>query len=181
MPAFPLRPSRLILCLAASAVLAGCSSFDRASQGVAGMLTPYRVQVVQGNFVSREQAQALKPGLTRQQVRETLGTPLVSSVFHADRWDYVFALRRPGNDMRSHRVTVFFHGDVLARVETDGELPTEAEFVASFDAKRSNKPIPPLEATEEQLRRFPAPAASATAAPPAPASTNYPPLESPAR
>jgi outer membrane protein assembly factor BamE len=46
--------------------------------------------VVQGNFVSREQVEFLKPGMTRQQVRDVLGTPLVASLFHADRWDYVF-------------------------------------------------------------------------------------------
>ena len=50
----------------------------------------YIPEVVQGNFVSREQKDFLKPGMSRLQVREVLGTPLVSSVFHEDRWDYVF-------------------------------------------------------------------------------------------
>ena len=51
---------------------------------------------MQGNFVSKEQVEALRPGMSRQQVRDILGTPLVTSVFHADRWDYVFTIKRQG-------------------------------------------------------------------------------------
>ena len=56
----------------------------------------YKIDIVQGNFVSREQAAALKPGMSRAQVRDILGTPLLTSVFHADRWDYVFTFKRQG-------------------------------------------------------------------------------------
>ena len=65
-------------------------------QRFADSITPYKVEVVQGNFVSKEQVEALKPGMSRQQVRDILGTPLVTSVFHGDRWDYVFTLKRQG-------------------------------------------------------------------------------------
>ena len=70
------------------ALLTGCNSFNRATQGMASAMTFYKPDVVQGNFISREQVQALHPGMTRVQVRDILGTPLTSSVFHADRWDY---------------------------------------------------------------------------------------------
>jgi outer membrane protein assembly factor BamE len=53
-------------------------------------ITPYKVDVIQGNFVSKEQVEQLRPGMTRDQVKATLGTPLMASLFHADRWDYVF-------------------------------------------------------------------------------------------
>ncbi|MDP3139281.1 MAG: outer membrane protein assembly factor BamE, partial [Burkholderiaceae bacterium] len=82
-------------------------------------LAPYKIEVVQGNFISREQVQALKPGMSRQQVRDTLGTPLLASVFHADRWDYVFTLRRQGVPPQARRLTVYFQGDALARFEGD--------------------------------------------------------------
>ncbi len=86
---------------------------------------------MQGNFVSREQVQALQPGMGRQQVRDILGTPLVTSLFHADRWEYVFTLKRPGEDIQTRKLTVFFQGDTLARFEGD-EMPSETEFVARW-------------------------------------------------
>jgi outer membrane protein assembly factor BamE len=137
---------------------------------------------VQGNFVSREQVEAIKPGMSRQQVRDILGTPLVSSVFHADRWDYVFTLKRQGVEPQQRKLTVFFKGNMLDRFEGD-EMPTEAEFVATLDNKRKQAKVPQLEATEESLKQFsPGPAAAppAAAAETAPAAS-YPPLEAPAR
>ena len=77
--------SAAVAALALGLLVAGCSSLDRASNRVASIVTPYQVEVVQGNFVSQEQAAALQPGMTREQVRMILGTPLVSSLFHADR------------------------------------------------------------------------------------------------
>ena len=178
-------PRHVLAAVAVAALLAGCGTFDNAPGRLANAFTPYKVEVVQGNFVSREQVQALQPGMSRQQVREILGTPLVTSLFHADRWDYVFTLKRQGVEPQQRRLTVYFAGDVLARSEGD-TMPTEAEFVATLDKRKAGK-IPPLEATEEQLRRAAAsrPAAAVTTAPaasdtPAPA-VNYPPLEPPAR
>jgi outer membrane protein assembly factor BamE len=176
------RLARLSALLAAAgAALAGCGSFDSMSQRVAGAITPYRVEVVQGNFVSREQVEALKPGMSRLQVRDVLGSPLVSSVFHADRWDYVFTFQRRGLEAQRRHLTVFFKGDELERFEGD-TMPTEAEFVAALDKRKHGK-VPPLEATEAQLKRYSSgkPAAADVSAPPAPITTNYPPLEPPAR
>lgn len=163
-----------------AAAVAGCAG---SGERIASMVTPYRPDVVQGNFVAREQVQALQPGMSRQQVREILGTPLVTDLFHANRWDYVFALRRPGVEPQMRRLTVFFAGDRFERVEGD-EMPTEEEFVASLTSKVSNPKVPQLQASEEQLARFPkAGADAAAAAPPvAPApGTQYPPLESASR
>ncbi len=174
----------LVLSIGASLVaLAGCSSFDGASNRLANLVTPYKVDVVQGNFVSREQVQALQPGMSRQQVREILGTPLVTSVFHADRWEYVFTLKRPGEEIQTRKLTVYFAGDVLQRSEGD-EMPTETEFVATLGLRGSKGKVPVLDATPEQLAKYPAsprPPTDPTAAPLAPASISYPPLEAPAR
>jgi outer membrane protein assembly factor BamE len=174
-----LRP---VLLLAAGAVLAGCGTVDGASRRFANAITPYRVEVVQGNFVSSEQVELLKPGMSRQQVRELLGTPLVTSVFHADRWDYVFTLRRQGIEPQQRKLTVFFKGDGLERFEGD-TMPTEADFVASIGSRRTFGKPPVLEASEEQLQRNarPAPAAAQPPAVEPPLSTTYPPLEPPGR
>lgn len=170
----------LLIALAASmAALSACSSVDRASNNLVNVITPYKIDIVQGNFVSREQAAALKIGMSRNQVKNILGTPLLMSVFHAERWDYVFTFNRQGREPQSRRVSVFFKDEVLARIEAD-ELPTEAEFVASLDSGRSSGTVPVLEMSEESLKASAkaAPTVPAKALPPVPAS--YPPLESPA-
>jgi len=164
-------------CLLASAALAGCSSLDGASQRIAGVVTPYQIDVVQGNFVSSEQVAQLKPGQDRRTVREILGTPLLQSVFHADRWDYVFTFKRKGAEPQLRKVAVFFKGDVLERFEADA-LPTEAEFVASLDAGRKPGKVPVLEASEESLKQFPVVTKAAPEPRPLPPlPSSYPPLE----
>ncbi len=181
MSRFPLRSTRIALLAGACAALAACGSLDVSPSRIMGSLAPYKVEVVQGNFVSKEQVEALKPGMSRQQVKETLGTPLLASVFHGDRWDYVFTLKRQGVDPQSRKLTVYFKGNVMERFEGD-EMPSEAEFVATLDKHRTGK-VPVLEASEEKLGRFPATPAPATATPAAeaPPPVNYPPLEPPAR
>ena len=139
----------------------------------------YQPEVVQGNFVSKEQVQALRAGMPRQAVREILGTPLVTSVFHAERWDYAFTIRRQGSEPQLRRFTVYFKGDVLDRVEGD-PLPTEAEFAAKLDTRRPPSKLPELKATPEELAKLPAksPAASSNANPSSGSQpANYPPLE----
>ena len=137
----------------------------------------YVSEVVQGNFVSREQKEFLKPGMSRLQVREVLGTPLVASVFHEQRWDYVFTIRRQGVPAQSFSLSVWFKGDVLDRVTGD-ELPSETEFVTKLVAKKSVTKVPELEAKEEDLRKFTAPVRKADPAPAAlPLPSSYPPLE----
>jgi outer membrane protein assembly factor BamE len=95
----------------------------------------YKAEIAQGNFVSKEQVAALKLGMPRLQVADILGTPLLVSVFHADRWEYVFNLKRQGIDTPSYKLTVFFKGDELERVD-GSEMPTEQEFI---DALAGNK------------------------------------------
>ena len=173
------RGAVVLLALGLAAGLAGCAG---TGERLASMVTPYKVDVVQGNFISREQVQMLQPGMGRQQVREILGTPLMVSVFHSDRWEYVFTLKRPDVEVQTRKLTVFFKDNVMERVEGD-EMPTEAEFVASLSTKVSKPKVPQLEATEAQLARFPKaePAAEPAAAPALPPATSYPPLESPRR
>src|SRR5512140_1578217 len=171
------RAPSWLLALAACAAAGGCSSFDRVSESIVSPITPYKVEVVQGNFVSREQVAALKPGMSRQQVRDILGTPLVTDVFHTDRWDYVFTLKRQGVSQQSRKFTVFFNKEGMDRVEGD-EMPSEAEFVATLDNRRKDAKVPVLEASEESLKKFsvdkPAAAASAAAASGAPGAGTAP-------
>jgi outer membrane protein assembly factor BamE len=97
------------LVLALSLLTAACSFF-----------TPYRIEIQQGNFVTQEMVAQLKPGLTRDQVRYVMGTPLVSDIFHEERWDYVFVRQRENSrDVEYRRIAVFFEGGKLKRVDGD--------------------------------------------------------------
>jgi outer membrane protein assembly factor BamE len=182
MPAiFQRRSWLLAAAVAATLCLGACSGFSDRTRGALAAVTPYKVEVVQGNFVSREQVAALKPGMSRQQVREILGTSLLNDVFHNNRWDYVFTIRRQGVDPQERRLTVYFNGELMDRFEGD-EMPSEEDFVATLDTRKKSGKVPQLEATEDELKKFaPAkdekadPAASATTVPPLPAA--YPPLE----
>jgi outer membrane protein assembly factor BamE len=179
MHEFP-RLSFHLSCLALVCTsLLGCSSLGSATDRLAIAATPYKMDVIQGNVVTKEQVAYLKPGMPRTMVRDVLGTALLTSVFHADRWDYVFTLQRLGAEPQSRKVTVFFTNNVLARIEAD-DLPSESEFVSTLRTNtlpRSNGQ-PPLEASEESLSKFPAPAKKVNTEPPAPAApVVYPPLE----
>jgi outer membrane protein assembly factor BamE len=170
------RCAWLSLLGAAVASLSACSSLDSASNRVVGLVRPYKIDIVQGNFVSREQAAAIKEGMSKGQVRDILGTPLLTSVFHTDRWDYVFTFKRQGVEPQARRVTVFFKGDALARIEAD-PLPSEAEFAASLDSGRKTGVIPVLEMPADSLKTIPAAAPAPAAQKLAPLPTSYPPLE----
>ena len=163
--------------LVIAGALAGCQSLQ-SSDSFLGFITPYRVEVVQGNVITSEQVALAKPGLTRAQVRDVLGSPLLADPFHTDRWDYVFTIRRQGADPQLRRVIVRFKADVLDAIEGGAGLPSEHEFVASIDTFRTARNAPPLVLSDEQLKALPAPSRppQPEPAPPAPART-YPPLE----
>jgi outer membrane protein assembly factor BamE len=159
------------------ALLGGCQSLQT-SENFLGVVTPYRVEVVQGNVVTSEQIALVKPGQTRAQVRDALGSPLLTDPFHADRWDYVFTIRRQGAAPQLRRVTVRFKDEALVSVEGAEDLPSEREFVASIDTFKAKRNPPRLVLSEEQMKALPVPAPTPPAepAPPVPSRT-YPPLE----
>jgi outer membrane protein assembly factor BamE len=151
------RALPLGLALAALLGATGCQSVLQNSNSFLGVITPYRVEVVQGNVITSEQVQLIKPGMNRAQVRDVLGTPLVTDVFHGDRWDYVFTIRRAGTESQARRVIVQFAGDMFKDIDTGGPLPSEREFVASIDTFKTSRNGPPLELTPEQAKALPVP------------------------
>lgn len=94
-------------------ILAACSSVNVP-------LSPYRIDVQQGNALEQESVEKLKPGLSRSQVRFLLGTPLLVDPFHGNRWDYVYNFRKAGKLTEERRLALFFDGDVLVRIEAEG-------------------------------------------------------------
>lgn len=85
----------------------------------------YHQEIPQGNLVSQEQLQKVKPGMNREQVRFLIGSPLVQDPFHKGRWDYLFRLHRGKEVLESYRVSVHFEQDKVVRIEESGRLPPD--------------------------------------------------------
>jgi outer membrane protein assembly factor BamE len=102
----------LLLPVLLVSLLAGCSNFK---------IGPHRIDVQQGNALDQDNLARLKTGLSRSQVRFLLGTPLIVDPFRDDRWDYVYVFHKAGRLTEQKRVSLFFEGDLLARIE--GDLP----------------------------------------------------------
>ena len=170
----------LALCASAACLLmAACSTIDDPVARAIRKVTPYRVEVVQGNFVSKEQVQALRVGMSRNQVKDILGTPLIASVFHSNRWDYAFTIERKGTQAQQRQLSVYFKDDAYVRYEGD-DLPSESEFAERIAVPEDRKVAPRLEATPAELEIFrkstPSPVVP-PANPPIPTDKTYPPLE----
>lgn len=173
---------RTLAALLVAAGLSGCSylpSMPTISQSDSflGLITPYRMDIVQGNVVTKEQVAMIKPGMGRAQVRDILGSPMLTDVFHADRWDYVFTIRRPGTEPQRRVVVAWFKDDKLDKLDAP-ELPSEQEFVSSISRVRPSAKQPVLELTPEEKQALPRPPKVET--PPVdapPPQRSYPPLE----
>ena len=129
-----------LIAAATMTVLAGCSTYDSVTQSFAQHITPYRITVVQGNFVSAEAASQMKVGLTRDQVKTLLGTPLLADMFHADRWDYVFYFKRGSTSVVQQRdFVVLFAGDHVASWSGGENLPSNLELLAEIDGDKGRQ------------------------------------------
>lgn len=156
--------------------LAGCKSVEVPK--VPGV-TPYRMVIQQGNFISQEMVEQLKPGMTKEQVRFVLGTPLVADIFHADRWDYVYFREAPDGKKEQRNLVVMFEGNKLTRVMGD-LMPPEAPKPKSTGFVPLIKPEPEKPAAKpaaETATPKPGaePAKPAAAAAPGPAAESWDP------
>jgi len=97
---------------------AGCS----APPTVANLFTPFRLDIAQGNYLTEEALERVKPGMKRQDVRFALGSPLLSDPFHPNRWDYIFRFQKGNGEAISRRVTIYFEGELVTKVDAD-KLP----------------------------------------------------------
>lgn len=124
--------------LVCAPLIAGCGSMR---SWTPAFIQPYRPDVQQGNVVTKEMVDQLRESMTRDQVRFLLGTPLLTSVFHTERWDYVYYLQRGKGDERQMRhLTVFFKNDRLASFQSD-PMPEE-KMADNLILGRKPKPIP---------------------------------------
>jgi outer membrane protein assembly factor BamE len=108
----------LLLYTLFAAALSACSNMPRLGD-IPLLLTPYKIDVQQGNLVTQDMVSTLKPGMTRDQVKFVMGTPLITDMFHGDRWDYVYRMQRGKGATEERKITVYFDKDLLLRVEGD--------------------------------------------------------------
>jgi len=160
-----------IIAAAAVVALAGCSSYDSVTQRIAQSITPYRITVVQGNFVSQEKAAQLQVGMTREQVRALLGTPLLADMFHADRWDYLFYFKRGSTSIVQQRdLVINFSGDRVASWTGADNLPSELDLLADIDGDRGGKKAKAAAAAKKASEAAAAASAAQAAAAASPAA-----------
>ncbi len=118
---------RLAIAVLVLCALAACSTVPR-------IVNEYRIDVQQGNVLSQEMVSQLRPGLTKDQVRFILGTPVLMDMFHANRWDYFYWLKKGNSgEVETRRFSVFFDADgKLQRVAGDvtAVQPTDAAAVS---------------------------------------------------
>ncbi|GHE20977.1 outer membrane protein assembly factor BamE [Halomonas urumqiensis] len=127
--------TRIITLSAALLMVSGCSYF-----GV------YKRDLPQGNLVNADTVNQLQPGMSRAQVVDVMGSPLLEAPFDANQWDYVFRLEEAYGDVQTRRVTLTFSGDQLVDVRREGELDRDIELEGVDDAGPQVEGADPMDA-----------------------------------
>lgn len=107
-------PTALIALLLSAALCVACS-----------LPRVYKLSVQQGNVITQEMIDGLKPGMTREQVAFVMGQPVIRNPFDESRWDYVYTLRVPGFLDETVKMSLFFTDDLLTHFTGDFK-PSEA-------------------------------------------------------
>ena len=132
-----IRAPLLVAC--AALALSGCATTSAPFENWLPYISQfgvYKIDINQGNYLSQDMVDKLKEGQTKQQVRLVLGTPLITSVFRDDRWDYMYEYRKDGRVQVHRQFTVYFKGDTLARWEGD-EMPKSVQELNRTAATRA--------------------------------------------
>ena len=127
---------RILILLLAALALAACKQ----NPELPAMISPYKIDIQQGNVVTQDMLSRLKPGMTKSQVRFVLGTPLVSDAFHPNRWDYVYRYQKAGKLMEQSHVTAVFENDLLLRIEGD-VAPADSAMPAAEAVSVETQPL----------------------------------------
>jgi outer membrane protein assembly factor BamE len=120
-----MRTLKSWLAIASLLVLSGCNNIG--SMDFPGV---YKISIPQGNIITQEMVDQLRPGMTKRQVIFVMGTPLVRDPYHQDRWDYVYNFQPGGGERGQERLSVLFENDQLVSLSGDFE-PTPAETAAA--------------------------------------------------
>lgn len=131
--------TRIVTLSAALLLVSGCSYF-----GV------YKRDIPQGNLVTADMVEQLRPGMTRDDVVYVMGRPLLEAPFDANQWDYVFRLDEAYSDVERRRVTLTFADNRLVDIQQEGNLEGDIDLRASESAGPQVEGADPLDAIPEQ-------------------------------
>jgi outer membrane protein assembly factor BamE len=127
-----IKAVRLSILLAGALLISACSIPRLQFPGV------YKIDIEQGNIITQEMIDQLRPGMTKRQVIFVMGTPLVRDPFHQDRWDYVYNYQPGGGIRGQERVTMFFENDLLSHFTGDFKPTEETTADTSPDASAAS-------------------------------------------
>lgn len=91
----------------------------------------YKIDIQQGNIITQDMINQLRPGMTKAQVKYLMGSPLILDPFHANRWDYIYSIQPGGGALRQENVVLTFDtneqlaglaGDFLPGMTRDEEI-----------------------------------------------------------
>ncbi len=116
-------------------LLSGCGSVDK-------LPFVFRIDVQQGNVITQEGVDRLKPGMLKRQVKYTLGTPMIADAFHDDRWDYVYRMEPGKGKVEQKHVTLHFKDDALVSIDGDYR-PNPQPALAAADKPSTTVVVPP--------------------------------------
>ncbi len=144
---------RQFLILLTVLTLTGCKQAPE----LPAVISPYKIDIQQGNVVSQAMVSKLKAGMTRAQVRYALGSPLIVDMFRTDRWDYVYMYQKQGREPQRHRITIIFEDDRLVRIEGD-VVPTYGAKEPETSVAAPQLVTPPASKPDTEADAKPAPA-----------------------
>ena len=128
------RLLRTALCIACAALLIGCAMPKPKMPKISfKMPRVHKITVQQGNVITQEMIDRLKPGMTREQVAFVMGEPVVRNTFNQDRWDYIYTIEAPGRFTDEKRVTLHFENDLLSSFTGD-YAPSSAQHSEAAEA-----------------------------------------------
>lgn len=161
------------LILACSVCFASCSNV---STPTLPSITPYKIEIRQGNLITADMREKIRVGMTPPQVRAALGTPLLIDPFHPNRWDYQYRYEQEGKLVRQQRLTLYFDNELLARID-------EHDMVHETAAPQASTPPTPAvapasgklaAATPAVIETAPQAAAAKAESAPAPVAAHQP-------
>ena len=100
--------------LALSAFIFSCTSI---------LPDAHKIDIQQGNAIKAEELNKLAVGMNKKQVSLLLGTPLIRDIFHRNRWDYVYSFKPGDGEMKVMRLTLYFKGDILDKIDNVNYVP----------------------------------------------------------
>jgi outer membrane protein assembly factor BamE len=154
-----MRKLLIAITLPATLISAGCAGLGEQVVSVTDVIPNaldrapfiYRPTIQQGNAISQDKINELQPGMSKRQVRFVLGTPMLTDVFHANRWDFVYTIGEGSRPSEIKRVTLLFEDDRLSAIQ--GDLRPQPEDEREEPRREILVSVPDWEPKEKSLWR----------------------------